>query len=408
MEYHVLLDLATDLGYRLAMSGAETFRVEESIQRLLWAYGIESEVFAIPNCLHVSIETDDGQAMTRMRRIGYHGNDLDSVERYNSVCRRICSEKPQPQEAVLWLQEADRTRRSYRLAYFLMANFTAAFGFCLFFGGSLTDAVFSGFCGVIVGAVNLLTEKLHVNQFFSIVTAAFLMSLPAYGFGYLGIVNNADTVIIGSLMLLVPGLLFTNAMRDIIFGDTNSGTNRIVQVFLIAIAIAMGTAVALNLSGFLWGSMIPGEVIRYGFLQQLAICMVGCLGFAVIFNIHGPGMLVCALGGCITWAVYLISVELGCSDTMANFVASLAAALYAEIMARIRKYPAISYLVVSIFPLLPGAGIYYTMSHLVSRDMAAFSKVGMHTIAVAGAIAVGILMISTIFRMIIFLKSKRN
>ena len=89
MEYHVLLDLATDLGYRLAMAGAETFRIEESIQRLLAAYGIDCEVFAIPNCLHVSIETADGQAMTRMRRIGYHGTDLDSVERYNSVCRQI-------------------------------------------------------------------------------------------------------------------------------------------------------------------------------------------------------------------------------------------------------------------------------------------------------------------------------
>ena len=137
------------------------------------------------------------------------------------------------------------------------------------------------------------------------------------------------------------------------------------------------------------------------------ICMVGCLGFAVIFNIHGPGMLLCALGGCIAWAVYLVARELGCGDILANFFAALAAALYAEIMARIRKSPAISYLVVSIFPMLPGAGIYYTMSHLVSRDMASFSQVGMHTIAVAGALAVGILMISTIFRVMIFLKSKR-
>ena len=407
MEYHVLLDLATDLGYRLAMAGAETFRIEESIQRLLGAYGIESEVFAIPNCLHVSIETPDGQAMTRMRRIGYHGTDLDCVERYNSVCRRICAVKPAAQEAVLWLKEADSTRRNYRLAYYLMASFTAAFGFCLFFGGSLPDAFFSGFCGVIVGSVSRLTDRLHVNQFFSIVTAAFLMSLPAYGLCLLGIVDNADTVIIGSLMLLVPGLLFTNAMRDIIFGDTNSGTNRIVQVFLIAVAIAMGTAVALNLSAFLWGNVVSGPAISYGFIQQIMICMVGCLGFAVIFNIHGPGMLLCALGGCIAWAVYLVARELGCGDILANFFAALAAALYAEIMARIRKSPAISYLVVSIFPMLPGAGIYYTMSHLVSRDMASFSQVGMHTIAVAGALAVGILMISTIFRVMIFLKSKR-
>ena len=79
MDYNLLLDNATDLGYELAMSGAETYRVEESINRVLASYGVESEVFAIPNCLTVSIETPDGRPMTRMRRIGFHGNDLNRV-----------------------------------------------------------------------------------------------------------------------------------------------------------------------------------------------------------------------------------------------------------------------------------------------------------------------------------------
>jgi hypothetical protein len=76
------MDLVINLGYKLAMSGAETFRVEESINLILKAYGLEAEAFAIPNCLHVSIKTEGGKPMTRMRRIGDHGNDLDAVERY--------------------------------------------------------------------------------------------------------------------------------------------------------------------------------------------------------------------------------------------------------------------------------------------------------------------------------------
>ena len=72
MDYDILLDLVTDLGYNLAMSGAETFRVEESINRILASYGIESEVFAITNCMTVSIKTPDGKAITRMKRIGFH------------------------------------------------------------------------------------------------------------------------------------------------------------------------------------------------------------------------------------------------------------------------------------------------------------------------------------------------
>ena len=96
MDYNTLLDLATDLGYELAMSGAETFRVEESINRVLATYGVASEVFAIPNCLTVSIETADGQLLTRMRRIGGHGNDLDSLEQFNGLSRAICNRKPDP------------------------------------------------------------------------------------------------------------------------------------------------------------------------------------------------------------------------------------------------------------------------------------------------------------------------
>ena len=107
MNYNALLELSTDLGYRLAMCGAETFRIEESISRILSTYGIASEVFAIPNCLTVSIETPDGKPMTRMRRIGFHGNDLDSVEKYNSLSRRICSEKPDPKQAREWLDEIE-------------------------------------------------------------------------------------------------------------------------------------------------------------------------------------------------------------------------------------------------------------------------------------------------------------
>ena len=84
MNYDTLLDLVIELGYHLAMSGAETYRIEDSIHRILAAYGIESEVFAITNCMTVSIRTTDGRTITRMKRIGHHGNDLDSVEKFNS------------------------------------------------------------------------------------------------------------------------------------------------------------------------------------------------------------------------------------------------------------------------------------------------------------------------------------
>jgi len=399
MDYNTLLQLCTDLGYRLAMCGAETFRVEESIDLIMRSYGIQAEAFAIPNNLTVSIETPEGKPMTRMRRIGMHGNDLDSVERYTNLSRRICSEKPEPKNAVQWLKETDASLLRYNKSWQLMGNFLGAAGFSVFFGGNLPDSIIAGICGLVVGTVGILMDKLNANQFFRTIIASLLMALLAYALAACNIANNSDTVIIGTLMILVPGLLFTNAMRDIIYGDTNSGVNRIVQVFLIAAAIALGTAAAWSTISLILGAPANIPALDHSAITQLTVCYTGCLGLVILFNIHGPGGLLCALGGTISWAAYLLAFKISGNDLSAYFWAAMAASLYSEIMARIRKCPAISYLVISIFPLIPGASVYYTMNYAVRDEMALFADKGMHTIAIAAVIAVGVLLISTLFRM---------
>lgn len=399
MDYNMILDLATDLGYRLAMCGAETFRVEESINRVLAAYGIESEAFAIPNCLTVSIETPDGKPMTRMRRIGFHGNDLDAVERYSNLSRRLCAEKPDPQTAKQYLGQADASRTHYRLPVIFLGHFLGSCGFSVLFGGTWRDSLCAGVCGLIVALVDHFMNSLKANPFFRTILSAFVMSVPAYAFARFHIADNADMVVIGALMLLVPGLLFTNAMRDIIFGDTNSGMNRIVQVLLLAMAIALGTAAAWNVSLILFGAQPAASEVHYPFYILLLCCCIGCVGFSILFNIHGPGGALCMLGGLLTWALYELALQLGSGDLLAYFWASVGAAAYSEALARIRKYPAISYLVVSIFPLIPGAGVYYTMNYAVRGDMASFPRQGMHTAAIAGVMAVGILLVSTVVRL---------
>ena len=399
MDYEILLDLVTDLGYSLAMSGAETFRVEESINRILTTYGIESEVFAITNCMTVSIKTPDGKTVTRMKRIGFHGNDLDTVERYSNLSRRICTQKPSPETALQWLEETHSSRIKYKLPLYLLGNILGAAGFAVFFGGTLMDALCAALCGMLVGLSDHFFGKFGTNQFFKTIVCAFIMTVGGNIAGVLGLADNTDTVIIGTLMILVPGLLFTNAMRDIIFGDTNSGINRIVQVLLIAAAIALGTGVAWNLSNALGEMMVNSPTQSYGWVIQCVSAFIGCIGFSFIFNIHGPGILLCALGGAASWAIYCLSAHLGCSITTSYFFSALTAATYSEAMARIRKYPAISYLVISIFPLIPGSGIYYTTNCLVMGDMSGFTEMGKQTIAIAGVIAVGILMISTLVRL---------
>lgn len=399
MDYVTLLDLAVDLGYEQAMSGAETFRVEESVNRVLGAYGVSGDVFAIPNFLVASIITDTGKPITRMRRIGYHGNDLDAVEKLTNLSRRLCARTPEPKEGLVWLEQVRQQRLHYPTIVEYLGDFLGAAGFALFFGGGFIDSLCAGVCGLVVGFINHLMSDMRANFFFRTIAAGFFMAVLAYGLGAAGICPNPDAATIGALMLLVPGLLFTNAMRDIIYGDINSGITRIVQVALIACAIALGTATAWNLAAKLWGVPVSIASIPWSVPAQCLFGLVGCIGFSILFNIHGPGGLFCAAGGVLTWAVYSLVIGLGYSDMLAFFWSALFASLYSEVLARIRKFPAISYLVVSIFPLIPGAGVYYTMNHAVRGEMDLFAQTGMHTAAVAGVIAVGILLVSTVFRM---------
>ncbi len=400
MDYNTLLDLATNIGYELAMAGAETFRVEESILRIMAAYGVDAEVFAIPNYLVVSITDEDGRPITKMRRIGSHGNNLEAVEKFSNLSRAICNRKPDPKEGTRWFHLV-KTKHlaAYSLPLQYVGFFLGAAGHALFFGGSLLDFVCSGICGLLVGFVSQTLSQWKANTFFSTIASAFLMAMLTYAMSAVGLPINPDAVNIGALMILVPGLLFTNAMRDIIYGDINSGVNRCVQVVLIAMAIALGTASAWQLASTLWGAPISSAFISYPIVLQCFFAFLGCAGFIFLFNIHGKGSLLCALGGALTWAVYLIALEFSGSELTSYFWAALSSSLYSEIMARIRKYPAISYLVISIFPIIPGAGAYYTMHYAVQGQTELFASMGLFTAAIAGIMAVGILLGSTGFRM---------
>ncbi len=399
MDYYKLLDFATDFGYELSMSGAETYRVEESVYRILTAYGVEGEVFAIPNSLIVSVTTPDGHPLTYMRRIGIHGNDLDAVERYSALSRRICAEKPDPEAAMELLHQCRRERRDHHWLAVLLGYFLGSGAFGIFFGGNLLDALIGGLGGMLAGASIMFMDRFKANNFFKTMLGSFPLAFIPYLFGALGLIGNPDAAIIGAVMTLIPGLLFTYAMRDIIFGDTNSGVNRIVQVLLIALAISCGTAFAWNAAIAIWGVPVSAAGINYSFLVEAVAVCVGCIGFSFLFNVRGRGLVLCLVGAVLCWGVYQVTISLGGDDNAAMLLGSIFAAIYAEIMARVRKCPAIGFLVMALLPLIPGSALYYTMNYAIRGEMSLFAVQGMKTIVLAGLMAAGVLVVSTSVRM---------
>lgn len=125
-----------------------------------------------------------------------------------------------------------------------------------------------------------------------------------------------------------------------------------------------------------------------------------CLAFSVIFNIHGFGMLICGAGGALGWLVYLLcSRSLRLGDMLSALLAGVAISVWSELMARLRKCPVTGYLLVAFFPLVPGGGIYYAMEFAIAGQTRNFGNTLMHTVEFAGALALGVLLVSSAVRM---------
>lgn len=143
-------------------------------------------------------------------------------------------------------------------------------------------------------------------------------------------------------------------------------------------------------------------------LTQLATATLGALGFSLIFNVRGRQLFFTTLGGFLAWGTFLLLEPTGLSDVARYLLASILITIYAEVCARRRKTPATVFLMSAVIPLVPGSGLYATMVYAVHLDTANMAAQGLHTLLLAGAIAAGIILVSTVVHAIQALRELHN
>ena len=251
MQQHDLLELTADLAVCLLTSGAEIYRVEESVRRIFDAYEAgPCEVFAIPSLLIVSLPRPGQEPLTQIRRLGEQTIDLERVRACNDLCRRICKEKPGYAAARQKLTVVENSPVYPRWMITCAYGFVG-FGFTLMFGGDLLSCCAAFLCGMAVEIALRVLGRFGTNSFFSTILASFCIATVACLFGLVCPGLMRDKAIIGALMLLVPGISLTNSMRDIMAGDLMAGSTRLILVLLSAGGLALGSGAALALFGCL-------------------------------------------------------------------------------------------------------------------------------------------------------------
>lgn len=248
----MLLSAALDIGEQMLISGAEIYRVEDCIKRICRTYGAQRiDVLTITSSIIATLQGDDGDIFTQTRRIKKYDTDLNKLDRLNDLSREICATKPSLdtiQEKIAAASLAKTFSFPVRcLAYALVSG-----SFTLFFGGGAADAVVSSIIGILLCAAVVLTGKSKVNSIFAGIMTSFLASLLAFlsaGIPIQSLTLSPDKIIIGNIMILIPGVGLTNSIRDMINGDTISGMLRFSEACLVALGIAAGYFIAAFITG---------------------------------------------------------------------------------------------------------------------------------------------------------------
>lgn len=255
MNPELVVKAALDIGEAMLKSGAETVRVEDTISRICRSYYEgRLDVTSYLSTLFVSMEvtdwteqTESPRIITQHRRISSVSNNLNKLEELNALSRYVCENTPTPEEIEMRLQSILKTVPT--LKRYLIGYCMVGFGFTVFFGGNLMD----GLCCSIISIMMYLADRhtqAHINnELIRTFILSFITGLAACLLQLSALPIHMDKIMIGNVMLLIPGLAFTNSLRDLFTGDIVSGSLKLLNSLMLAVAVALGFAVSMIMTG---------------------------------------------------------------------------------------------------------------------------------------------------------------
>ena len=399
MDYQRILEGILDIGEAMLCSGAENFRLDDTMYRMCKSYGFKRyDVFVIPSNIQITVETPEGEILTQIRHIESTGINYDRLDYMNNLARYVCAHTPDARELHRrYLEVMARKQQPLWVTY--LAGVMGGTGFAVFFGCGLTDAVVAVLVSLMIVFVGDWLGKREDNLLIYNLILAFLSETVIIGMDFLGIGTHPDRIMIGIVMLLISALSTTNGIREILQRDFLSGLINIMNSVLGAAGIAFGIAIAMQLLG---EGAYDGFTLNHSVPIQLASCTVACVGFAMWFKIQGKQVLFSGIGVFFTWAIYCLVYAFWPSNFVATMAGAVFVAAFAFIMARVNKAPATIFLTASAFPLIPGPNLYYMMYGWVSGDRAMAGQETGVLLETCLGIALGFLIVDVVSRCVLY------
>ena len=404
------MEVATEAGHILLENGAEISRVEETMERIASFYGVDSRnFFVLSNGIFST-----GRRFANVEFIPFKGTQLDKVVAVNQFSRNVEQGRYTLAEA---REELQRIRHLPPKPFLeqVLASAVGSAAFCIIFGGSLADSLVAFAVGLLLYVFVLSVSARYMSKLFGNICGGALVTLLCLLANRLGWGSNLSNMIIGAVIPLIPGVPFTNGIRDIAGEDYIAGATRLLDAMLVFFCIALGVSLVFLIDSRITGSIqAPGDMgvdaLTYRVPLQMVAALTGTAAFAVLFGVPRRYYLLCGVCGLIGWVVYMaLTRAAGWTPVEATCVATIAVALASRCCAVWKKCPITVFLICGIFPLVPGAGIYWTSYHLIAGQLRMAATSGFTAIKLTIAIILGIVIATdVVFKLIRQWKTKHR
>ena len=388
-----IMELAYEAGAILLENGAEISRVDETMRRIAGHYGVDDESFFVLS--NGIMATARGFARTKF--IPIKGTSLDKVVAVNQLSRKVSEGKCDLGQLESQLK-AIRAMRPKPAWEQITASAFGSAAFCIIFGGGFADSIAAFVAGLLLWVYMLFVGYRHLSRIAGTITGGLLATVLCGVMYKLGLGTHLSNMIIGAVVPLIPGVPFTNGIRDIANEDYIAGITRLLDALLVFFCIAMGVALAFLLDETVAGKMQLMENLAAapetaGMFVQLIAAYVGTLAFAILFGVPRKYYLDSGLCGMLGWLLYLILFRhAGMSAAIATLISTIFIGILSRVFAVVEKCPAAVFLLCGIFPLVPGAGVFWSTYYLISNQFELSSTAGFTAGKIAIAIVLGIIL----------------
>ena len=251
-----VLNLSVLAGVTLLKSGAEIFRVQDTMERILDAFEIHDyNVYVISNGIFATINEKQPDHYSVVRHVPLGSVNLEKIDEINEISRQICSQKYTVEEAEAVLEKSSVIQPAGKWGMIAASGFGAA-GFCYLFGGTLADSIVALAMGLILQVFLDVAGHQKMSKFLSYIIGSTIVTFLTGLVVSTGLSVDFNHIVIGSIIPLVPGVALTTSIREFFNGDYISGSIHLIDALLTAICIAVGVATAIFLFTALGGTVL--------------------------------------------------------------------------------------------------------------------------------------------------------